>query len=384
MRDVDAWHVSRPGPQDERPGGRYDVLVDDHGLKVKLLAEGVQDGDVHDARCHVGRAQPGQPFLDLLEKAYGHERDAVNWFIQTLAYRLQQTKLPRQELVVCLYSEAGATGKGAILQTLELVFGRAAAHITDFRSAFTDMNAGEHWLGNFILLDETSVTYRQMEVLKSTVSNQRVSSNAKGRGRTDYEINAVPVMATNERPYIDPAFSRRILLLDSRLDTLMPSLPDRAAYLTEYKNWLADGGAQLIHSWLMQRSVSGYSVHRDAPMTAVKSQTQKLVSSSPSQLFRDREDTDTILYRVGELQEVYGFAKKSEVLRHELDEAGISEVRVCKVGDNKLQLCAVKPWRFDIRSTGKARALALVDDSGHTVWLKDAQGYADIAARNTL
>ena len=327
-----------------------------------------------------------QPFLNFLEKAYGHEPEAVAFLVATLAFRLQQKKLPRQELIIALYSLEGATGKGSLLDTIQAIAGKGA-HATDFRSAFVDMNAAENWLGNFILLDETEVSRRDMDKLKSQVSHGEIEVNAKGKGRTRFTINAIPVLAANQKPFMDEAMARRVLLLDSRLAETMPDQEERARYLKRYKDWLRKStkddktpGAQYLYSWLMQRDVGRYDPFQIPPNTAAKMEVMEVLGTSPAQVFlsdtgnkieRSEETAaigeERILFNLTELQETYGFVKRDERYRHQLEEAGLTQPQVVRIKVQETQVkvraCLRKPWRL---TTLKQKGAPLAIKDGTT------------------
>lgn len=321
------------------------------------------------------------PFLELLERAYGHEPEAVAYLIDTLAYRLQTKKLPRQELIVMAYSTEGATGKGSLLLTVAEVFGRTAAHTTDFQSAFKDMNSNENWLGNWVLLDETAVTFNDMSNLKSQVSNQNVKANAKGKGSVAYTVNAVPLLAANERPALDKALARRLLLLESRLAEVMPEQAERVAYLTDYKHWLTQqDGAQLLYGWLMQRSVAQYRPFDAPPDTEAKRVVQQVMAVGPAQMFKQSDD-DRVVYRLDHLQQQYGFHRQTNTYRHQLLDAGLSQPKLVTItlhgGKRKrLTLCLADGWQW----TALNRKTAITDGNT-TIKLEDAAGFDELMER---
>ena len=357
---------------------KEDVIVSQHGYILRNTWRRPWQELVDTAQASV------QSFLDLMDKAYGHEPEAVDFLIQTLAFRLQRKKLPRQELIIALYSPEGATGKGSLLDTIKEVAGKTAAHSTDFRSAFVDMNAAENWLGNFILLDETEVSQRDMDKLKSRVSHEEIEVNAKGKGRTRFTINAIPVLAANQKPFMDEAMARRVLLLDSRLAETLPDQEKRARYLATYKDWLRKGtkdddtpGAQYLYSWLMQRDVGRYDPFQIPPNTTAKKEVMEVLGTSPAQAFlsdtgntieRSEETAaigeERILFNLSELQETYGFVKRDERYRHQLDEAGLTQPEVVRIKVQerqvKVRACLRKPWRLT-RLKQKGGPLAVTD-----------------------
>jgi hypothetical protein len=356
---------------------KKDVLVNQHGYIQRNTWRRPWQELVDTAQASV------QPFLDLMDKAYGHEPEAVDFLIQTLAFRLQEEELPRQELIIALYSPEGATGKGSLLDTIKEVAGKTAAHSTDFRSAFVDMNAAENWLGNFILLDETEVSQRDMDKLKSRVSHEEIEVNAKGKGRTRFTINAIPVLAANQKPFMDEAMARRVLLLDSRLAEKMPDQGERARYLARYKDWLRKGtdgktpGARYLYSWLMQRDVGRYDPFQIPPNTQAKREVMEVLGTSPAQAFlsdagntieRSEETAalgeERILFNLTELQETYGFVKRDERYRHQLEEAGLTQPQVVRIKVQETQVkvraCLRKPWRLTTLKQ-KGAPLAVTD-----------------------
>lgn len=356
---------------------KKDVLVNQHGYIQRNTWRRPWQELVDTAQASV------QPFLDLMDKAYGHEPEAVDFLIQTLAFRLQEEELPRQELIIALYSPEGATGKGSLLDTIKEVAGKTAAHSTDFRSAFVDMNAAENWLGNFILLDETEVSQRDMDKLKSRVSHEEIEVNAKGKGRTRFTINAIPVLAANQKPFMDEAMARRVLLLDSRLAEKMPDQGERARYLARYKDWLRKGtdgktpGAQYLYSWLMQRDVGRYDSFQIPPETTAKKEVMEVLGTSPAQAFlsdtgntieRSEETAaigeERILFNLTELQQTYGFVKRDERYRHQLDEAGLTQPQLVRIkvqgAQVKVRACLRKPWRLTTLKQ-KGAPLAVTD-----------------------
>ena len=356
---------------------KKDVLVNQHGYILRNTWRRPWQERVDTAQASV------QPFLDLMDKAYGHEPEAVDFLIQTLAFRLQEEELPRQELIIALYSPEGATGKGSLLDTIKEV-ADTGAHATDFRSAFVDMNAAENWLGNFILLDETEVSQRDMDKLKSRVSHGEIEVNAKGKGRTRFTINAIPVLAANQKPFMDEAMARRVLLLDSRLAATMPDQEKRARYLTRYKDWLRKGtksddtpGAKYLYSWLMQRDVERYDPFQIPPNTQAKREVMEVLRTSPAQAFlsdtgntiKRSEETaaigeERILFNLTELQETYGFVKRDERYRHQLEEAGLTQPQLVRVKVHgepvKVRACLRKPWRLTTLKQ-KGAPLAVTD-----------------------
>ena len=377
-----------------------DVFVDQHGYILRNTWRKPWQELADTAQASV------QPFLNFLEKAYGHEPEAVDFLLATLAYRLQQKRLPRQELIVALYSPEGATGKGSLLDTIKAVAGKTAAHSTDFRSAFVDMNAAENWLGNFILLDETEVSQRDMDKLKSRVSHGEIEVNAKGKGRTRFTINAIPVLAANQKPFMDEAMARRVLLLDSRLAETMPDQEERARYLARYKDWLRKGtkdddtpGAQYLYSWLMQRDVGRYAPYQIPPETTAKKEVMEVLGTSPAQAFlsdtgntieRSEETAaigeERILFNLTELQQTYGFVKRDERYRHQLEEAGLTQPQVVRITVQntkvKVRACLRKPWR--LTSLKQKGAPLAVTDGTTTVPLAALDECAEIRQHQEL
>ena len=322
------------------------------------------------------------PFLTMLNRCYGHEPEAVEFLLDTLAFRLQVSDLPRQELMFLFYSEHGAAGKGSVLDTIEEVFGRDAGKRTNFRSAFKDQNAGENWIGNYILLDESTVKREHMEALKASVSTAVVSANAKNTGAVDYTINALPFLASNDLPSLDDAVARRMVLLESRLAELEPDQSKRATELTAYKEWLRlRGGAEAVFQWLYLRDTSAYKPFRDAPATVVKRRVMGVMQSSVQQMLGEWvAEEEALVFNFSELQKAAGLSSNEHQYRHQLDAAGLSAPVLKKLPNGaerrSVKIVLKQPWALRKDVSQKNR---LVLDSGEeTIPLTEAPGYSDL------
>lgn len=265
------------------------------------------------------------PLLDFLALAFPREPKAVEYLLDTLAFRAQMREVPRQELMICLYSPDGATGKGAFFDVIDYAFGPESYKRTDFRSAFKDMNSNENWERNFLMLDETTVHHSDMAEVRASVSARTQDSNAKGLGSIRYETIAIPVLASNVPPSLDHPTARRTLLLRSYLSEQM-DLSERAKYLTEFKTWVREHG-HLIYNYLLTRDVSNYAPWGDVPETAERKARESVTSLTPAlSLAKRLDDTpDHLVFSRTALQhEGHGLAYHDKQMRHELIEAGLN------------------------------------------------------------
>jgi hypothetical protein len=186
----------------------------------------------------------------------------------------------------------------------------------------------------------------------------------------------------------------------------MPDQEKRARYLARYKDWLRKGtkdddtpGAQYLYSWLMQRDVGRYDPFQIPPETTAKKEVMEVLGTSPAQAFlSDTDNTierseetaaigeERILFNLTELQDTYGFVKRDERYRHQLEEAGLTQPQVVRVKVHgepvKVRACLRKPWRL-IRLKQKGAPLA-VTDGATTVPLAALDECAEIRQHREL
>lgn len=317
-----------------------------------------------------------QPLLDFLAKAFPDETEATTYLLDTLAFRAQMRDVIRQELIICLYSPEGATGKGAVFDVLDYAFGPASWKKTNKESAFHDKNLNENWERNWLLLDEVTLAYGDMAKIRAKVSAREADANAKNMGSIRYETIAVPVLACNTPPTIDAPTARRTLLLRSHLGEVM-DLKERTRYLTDLKQWIHDNG-QLIWSYLLTRDVSHYLPYEDAPATAERDKRVKITEATPEATLAIAlaEQPEWIVWPKVALKHRHNLSYQDIKNRHEFLAAGLDpdQSRELKIeGKNRMVLLRVG-YKFTGPSkiTGpEGETYTTTEDGGYRAMVQD-------------
>lgn len=219
-----------------------------------------------------------QPFNDLLNKVFSASpQEHVNWFLQWLAYPLQN---PGAKLFSCVlfWSFTGGTGKNLLAETMIPIYGDSNCSVIrsrDLTSSFNAWAEGKQFIiGDEVTLDDKRHTSGE---LKSMLTSRTVRINRKG-----IEAYEVPDCANYYLTGNDPV----PLTLDSgERRTFVhhtPEVPLGDSYGAAYARWLrTEGGAAFVKYHLLSLSLNAFSPTAMPPITDAKIE---LVSDSRSEV----------------------------------------------------------------------------------------------------
>jgi len=236
-----------------------------------------------------------KPFLDLVDHLFtGSDPEAKRWFLQWLAYPLQN---PGVKMFSCclLYGIHHGTGKSLIGYTMKRLYGRNFAEIKQ-KDIHGDNNG---WAENkqFVLGDDItgSDSRHDADVLKSLITQEEMRINIKYVPQ--FEVpDCINYYFTSNQP--DAFFMEDNDRRNFVHEVIVGPLP-REFYVA-YKCWLDGEGPSLLFRWLLGLDLGGFDPHGPAFETVAK---RKMISDVKSDVgawvHRLRTDPEAVL-RVGQ------------------------------------------------------------------------------------
>lgn len=223
-------------------------------------------------------------FFELIEHLFKGEDAAKQWFLQWLAYPLQNpgTKL---NSAVILYSLAQGVGKSLIGYTIGAIYGANYTEIsnTELVSVFNGWAEGKQ----FIIGDDVTGSDKRdfADKLKKTITQKTVHINKK-YGRA-YEIPdfANYLFTSNDTlPFYIEKNDRRYFVHEI---TVKPK-PEK--FYTKYNTWLNNGGAAHAFHALLQIDCTDFNPQGQAFQTASRSELIGLGESDVDSWARSLKD----------------------------------------------------------------------------------------------
>jgi hypothetical protein len=205
------------------------------------------------------------PFVKLVERL---AQEASGWLLNYIAHTAQHPTLRGQHVVI--FRDEGGTGKSALFDTLDQVFGKYSGPVgSGMTSSF---NAGmehlvfAHWSDPVIhgALD------RDLEsALKNFSGDKLIEINHKGGAKYHVRNYGRLLIATN-KDWIVPISKE-----ERRYVVLGGLTPLSHSEWSEYNSWLTNGGVAKLREFLVERDLSGFSIDAPGPRTAHRSAMEK-------------------------------------------------------------------------------------------------------------
>lgn len=219
-----------------------------------------------------------RPFLNLIERL---AQDAAPWLVDYIAHTAQHPTQRGQHVVI--FRDEGGTGKSALFDTLDQVFGKYSGPVgSGMTSSF---NAGmehlvfAHWSDPVIhgALD------RDLEsALKNFSGDKLIEINHKGGAKYHVRNYGRLLIATN-KDWIVPIGKE-----ERRYVVLGGEAPWPYTEWKSYSEWLGKGGVEKIREFLVEKDLSGFSVDAPGPRTAQR-ETMEKASALPLVRMLDHE-----------------------------------------------------------------------------------------------
>lgn len=197
------------------------------------------------------------PFIRLLKRL---AQENWGWLADYIAHTAQHPTQRGQHIVI--FRDEGGTGKSALFDTLDQVFGRYSGPVgTGMTSSF---NAGmehlvfAHWSDPVIhgALD------RDLEsALKNFSGDKLIEINHKGGAKYHVRNYGRLLIATNKDWIVPVSKEERRYVVLGGVEPL-PYDEWKA-----YSDWLQTGGVLALRDWLVSRDLSGFSIDAPGPKT---------------------------------------------------------------------------------------------------------------------
>lgn len=224
--------------------------------------------------------------------------DQKDWLMQWFAYPLQHigTKLHSS---VFMFSYKGGIGKNLMIEPFAKIYGENYKRI----DGGTIADGYNSWAtqSQFVFADEVYVSSNRaernaaMNKLKSLITNHELDHNEKyiKRGwkpsRANYFLasnhgDAVPIDLGDRRQFIIHAIEKELSQAQS----------------TRLREWVAEDGAQVIYSYLLNLDLAEFNPHGHAPHTAARDEVIALSSDTTTNLVQIiKEQPETIFSKDG-------------------------------------------------------------------------------------
>lgn len=205
-------------------------------------------------------------FTEWVEDAFSEEQER-KWFLDWWAFQLQQPGV-KLNTATMLVGPSGV-GKGWMAAIAERIFGSDntwKCNLSDLESRF---NSG---LGaaQLLVIEEADISggVKVYNVLKDLITNEHLRWERKGVDAVKLDncvniflnSNHIGVLQLDE-------FDRRFAVLE----ITNKSIANDLSYWEPRWDWLRGGGASVIMHYLLERDISGFNPHGEAPWTQAKS-----------------------------------------------------------------------------------------------------------------
>lgn len=294
------------------------------------------------------------PFVDLVRRLC---QQNTEWYLDYLAHLAQRPMLKPQ--IVCIFKDAGGTGKSALFSTLSAVFGEYAGDVGNALNSH--FNSG--------LLGKTLVFWN--EPIVRGRNDKAVVTAIKGMSGDDYIVieakhkNAQRVrnygnlsIATNNDYVVPIDKGGRRWFVAGGTEPLPPQV------WQEYKRWLDAGGIMKIRAALLARDLSGFDYTLPPPRSAQRTEMEQ-ASAGPLEalLMGDyfaEKDIWTVFDIQREFETQYGRKMSSVEVGRQLAKMGGITYSV-KINGVLVRLWAIRGdwpleadlWRAEYAKTGK-------------------------------
>ena len=275
------------------------------------------------------------PFLRLAERL---AQGAAPWLVDYIAHTAQHPTTRGQHVVI--FRDEGGTGKSALFDTLDQVFGKYSGPVgSGMTSSF---NAGmehlvfAHWSDPVIhgALD------RDLEsALKNFSGDKLIEINHKGGAKYHVRNYGRLLIATN-KDWIVPIGEK-----ERRYVVLGGLSPLPYTEWKEYSDWLGAGGVEKLREFLIERDLSGFEISAPGPRTQHREAMEK--SSAPPfiRLMHAEPFTDKDIWTADQLRAHYkdqtGKTITAEAVGSQLTKMGALR-RVIKEGGKTARYAAVR------------------------------------------
>lgn len=309
-----------------------------------------------------------EPFTKLITYIFRKDRRAMQWFLQWLAYPLQNPGTKLFTSVLLLSLEHG-TGKSLVGYTMGKIYGKNFSAVAgeDLKSQFN------HWARNkqFVLGEEITGSDKRIDGdrLKHMISRESISVNIKYQPTYDLP-DCVAYFLTSNHPdalFIEN-YDRRMFIWE----IIGAPLPTEF-YTKEYDTWKnGEGPAALFYYLLNNIDCSGFDPLAPALMTEAKEDMRELSKSDvdawaaqlvrdpPSILHIDGKPIGRDLFTAAELLNLYDTdgSKRTTLiaLGKALRRAGLRMVGVVRTPKGSVKLWAVRNNDYWAQADHKVKA----------------------------
>lgn len=309
-----------------------------------------------------------RPFLNLLDHIFADNHDFKKWFLQWLAYPIQN---PGYKMLNCvlLWSLQTGTGKSFIGYIMGDLYGRENFSVVDqeqLHSSFNDWAAHKQ----FILGEEITGVERRKDAdrIKNMITRETITVNKKFQPA--YTIkDCANYLFTSNHPdaFMLERHDRRFAVHEIKTDR------QSADFYRKVDKWRREGGVSALHHYLLTRvNCSNFNPYDESIFTDDKQNMIdlsmsdvdmfcELLAKDPKQvLLAGGEEIERDLYTLEELLNFYDpqqALKTSRIaLSKSLRRAGIYKCKVTSTASGSKNLFAVRNVDYWKRATHSERA----------------------------